>query len=121
MIILFIIAHLTIGIYFLNSGLSHFFNVNYMAGYAASKGVPLPKTAVIISGITLAIGGISLVGWIAPVIGLGLIILTLIPVTTMMHDFWNVKDPMQRVSEKIGFNKNIALIGSLLLVLALFI
>jgi putative oxidoreductase len=121
MIILFIIAHLTIGIYFLNSGLSHLFNVNYLAGYAASKGVPLPKAAVIASGVIFVIGGISLTGWIAPVIGLGLIILTLIPVTTMMHDFWNVTDPMQRANDKIAFSKNIALMGSLLLVLALFI
>ncbi len=121
MIILFIIAHLTVGIYFLNSGLNHLFNVNYLTGYAKSKGVPAAKAGIIISGITFIIGGISLTGWIAPIIGLGLIILTLIPITTMMHDFWNASDPMHRANEKIAFTKNIALIGSLLLILALFI
>lgn len=121
MIILFIIAHLTIGIYFLNSGLNHFFNVNYLASYAQSKGVPAAKVGVIISGITFTIAGISLTAWIAPIIGLGLAILTLIPITTMMHDFWNASDPMHRATEKVSFSKNIAIIGSLLLVLALFI
>ncbi|HTH92916.1 MAG TPA: DoxX family protein [Candidatus Paceibacterota bacterium] len=121
MIILFIIAHLTIGIYFLNSGLNHLFHVDYLAGYAKSKGVPAAKAGVIISGITFALAGISLTGWIAPIIGLGLAILTLIPITTMMHDFWNISDPAHRATEKIMFTKNIAIIGSLLLILALFI
>ncbi|MDB5189021.1 MAG: DoxX family protein [Candidatus Nomurabacteria bacterium] len=119
--ILFIIGRLIVGIYFLNSGLNHFFKANYLAGYASSKGVPLAKAAVIISGATMAIGGISLIGWIAPIIGLGLLILTLIPLTTMMHNFWTVTDPMHRANEKINFTKNFALVGSLLLILSLFL
>lgn len=119
--ILFVIGHLLVGLYFLHAGINHFFKVNYLAGYAASKGVPLPKAAVIATGITFTLGGISLVGWIAPIIGLGLIILTLIPLTTMMHNYWTVTDPMHRATEQINFNKNIALIGSLLLILALFL
>ncbi len=119
--ILFVIGHLLVGLYFLHAGLNHFFKANYLAGYAASKRVPWPKAAVIASGITMTIGGVSLVGWIAPIIGLGLLVLTLIPMTIMMHAFWNVEDPMQRASEHIAFSKNVALIGSLLLILALFL
>ena len=119
--ILFVIGHLIVGLYFLHAGISHFFKTNYMANFAGSKGVPWPKAAVIASGITFMLGGISLIGWIAPVIGLGLIILTLIPVTTMMHNYWTITDPMQRATDQISFNKNIALIGTLILILAFFI
>src|SRR6266403_3959678 len=118
--ILFIIGHLIVGIYFLNSGINHFFNVNYLAGYAGSKGVPWPKAGLIVSGALFAIGGISLIGLIEPQLGAGLIALTLIPLTTTMHNFWTVNDPMQRAMEKINFTKNLALIGSLLIILAFF-
>jgi hypothetical protein len=36
-----------------------------------------------------------------------------------MHRFWDVEDPMQRMGERVNFNKNIALIGSTLMFLAI--
>jgi len=119
--ILFIIAHVALGLYFLYSGMNHFFKVNYLAAYAGSKGVPFPKAAVIASGVTFAVAGISIIGWIAPIIGLGLAILTLIPTTTMMHNYWADTDPMQRANNQINFTKNFALVASLLLILSLFL
>jgi uncharacterized membrane protein YphA (DoxX/SURF4 family) len=119
--ILFVIGHLVVGIYFLESGIGHFFKVNYLAGYASSKGVPFAKVSVIASGILFALGGISLIGWIRPDLGIGLIILCLLPVTTLMHNFWAASDPMHRANERISFMKNIAIIGSLLLLLAFVI
>ncbi len=120
MVALFIIGHVVLGLYFLQSGITHFFKANYLAGYAASKGVPFAKVAVIASGALFALGGISLIGWTGfrPDIGIGLIILALLPITTMMHNFWTIKDPMQRANEEIGFMKNIALIAALMLILA---
>lgn len=118
MIALFIIGHVVLGLYFLQSGINHFFKTSYLAGYAASKGVPFAKASVIASGILFTIGGISLIGWISPEIGLGVLILALLPITTMVHNFWAIKDPMQRANEYIVFTKNIALIASLVLTLA---
>ncbi len=115
---LFVIGHLVVGIYFLQSGIKHFFNTNYLAGYAASKGIPFAKFSVIAAGVLFALGGISLIGWIRPDLGIGFIVLALLPVTTLMHNFWAIKDPMQRANEEINFGKNIVLIGSLLLLLA---
>ncbi len=118
MIALFIIGHLVLGLYFLQSGITHFFKANYLAGYATSKGVPFAKASVIASGVLFTLGGVSLIGWISPEIGLGLLILALLPITTMVHNFWSIKDPMQRATEYIAFTKNVALIASLVLALA---
>ncbi len=115
---LFVIGHLIVGIYFLQSGLNHFFKTGYLAGYAASKGVPFPKFSVIAAGVMFGLGGISLIGWMRPDIGIGLIILALLPVTTMMHNFWTIKDPMDRATQHMNFTKNLALIGTLMLLLA---
>src|ERR1700761_3671292 len=115
---LFVIGHLVVGIYFLNSGLNHFFHAKYLAGYAASKGVPFALFSVIAAGVMFALGGISMIIWLRPDIGLGLIVLALLPITTMMHNFWTVSDPMHRANEKIAFGKNIVLIGTILLLIA---
>jgi putative oxidoreductase len=117
--LLFIIGRLILGLYFLHAGFNHFFKTKAMAAYAASKGVPLATTGVIVSGITFTIGGISLIGWIAPLIGLALLIITMIPVTVLMHTFWKHKDPMQRSHEQISFNKNLAIMGAMILIVAL--
>jgi uncharacterized membrane protein YphA (DoxX/SURF4 family) len=120
MIALFLIGHIGLGLYFLQSGINHFYNMNYLAGYAASKGVPFAKVSIIASGILLSLGGISMIGWLGyrPDIGIGLIIIALLPITTMMHNFWAVKDPQQKAMEKLQFMKNLALIASLMLILA---
>lgn len=118
MVALFIIGHLVLGLYFLQSGINHFFKTSYLAGYATSKGVPFAKASVIASGILFAVGGILLIGWVAPEIGIGMIILALLPVTTMIHNFWTIKDPAHRATEYISFTKNVALIASLVLLLA---
>ena len=120
MVVLFIIGHVGLGLYFLQTGLNHFFKANYLAGYATSKGVPFAKVSVILSGVLFALGGISLIGWngFRPDIGIGLIIIALLPITTMVHNFWAVKEPQQRAMEWIQFTKNVALIVSLMLILA---
>lgn len=36
-----------------------------------------------------------------------------------MHAVWKVADPQQRMGEQVNFSKNIALLGSLLMFLAI--
>jgi putative oxidoreductase len=43
-------------------------------------------------------------------------VLFLVPVTVMMHAFWNVADPMQAQLEQAMFMKNVGLIGGALLI-----
>ena len=114
-----VLGRLIFGGYFLYSGLNHFIHTQQMAGYAAAHGVPQAQLLVPISGALIVAGGLLLILGLAPRLGLALIILFLVPVTLLMHDFWTVNDPMQRMQEMINFTKNTALIGSCLGLMAI--
>jgi len=81
-------------------------------GYAASQGVPLANIAVPLSGILALVGGLSVLLGYQARIGAWLLVLFLVPVTIMMHPFWTVKDPMAAQMAQIMFMKNVALIGT---------
>ncbi len=83
------------------------------------KGVPMPSTAVFLSGLLMLLGGLSVVFDVRMVLGLWLIIIFLIPTTFMMHAFWKEKDPSTKMSENIAFMKNMALVGGSLMMIAL--
>jgi hypothetical protein len=37
----------------------------------------------------------------------------------IMHNFWKLEDPQSRMAEKINFMKNTALVGAILMLLAI--
>lgn len=114
MIYIFYVSRILFGGYFIYNAFNHLFNGKSMAAYAASKGVPMPKVAIFISGLLLLFGGAGiLVGFYVP-LAVAALILFLIPVTFMMHDFWKEKDPMMKMTQQIMFTKNLALLGGAL-------
>lgn len=113
-----LLGRLLLGGYFLHAGYSHFRHRKMMAGYAASKGVPLAMPAILGTGALLTLGGLSLLTGYLPLVGLGLLAVFLVGVTPKMHDFWNVKDPMARMGERVNFLKNTALLGAVLMLSA---
>lgn len=117
--IVFLIARIVLGAYYLFSASGHFFQMGMMAGYAASKGVPLPEAAVIVSGILLLIGGITILTGYRPNIGIIALVIFFLPVTLVMHNFWVVDDQMMRMGEMINFMKNIALLASAVMFLSI--
>jgi len=81
-------------------------------GYAAQSGVPLPNVLVPLSGILALAGGLSvLLGYHAR-IGALLLALFLIPVTLMMHAFWNISNHETSQIQMIMFMKNVSLLGA---------
>ena len=98
------------GGYFLYSGIHHFTDREMLIGYAKAKGVGYPKIAVLGTGALLVLGGVSLLAGRRKV-GASLITTFLTGVTPMMHDYWNITDQGQRMTEMVNFGKNIALIG----------
>jgi putative oxidoreductase len=116
-----LIGRILFGGYFLFSAFNHFSSLSNMAGYAQSKGVPNPKLAVAGGGVLLAIGGISVLFNIFPLAGLSALILFLLPVTFVMHAFWNVSEPMARMGEMVNFTKNVALLGAVVILLATYL
>lgn len=84
--------------------------------HAASEGVPFPSFLVPLSGIMSLLGGLSiLIGYKAK-LGAWLIILFMLPTTLIMHQFWGIEDPMTANLQRVMFLKNLALIGSAMLI-----
>ena len=115
---LFLIGRTVVGLFYIYNGLNHFLKINPMAEYAKFKGVPLPEVAVAISGILLLIGGLTILLGTFPEIGVASLVLFFLPVTFMMHNFWAVTEE-QKMGEMINFTKNLALLGSALMFLAI--
>jgi len=109
-----LVGRIIFGGFFIFNGINHFMNLGMMSGYTASKKVPAPRVAVALTGLMLLAGGLSVVLGVWPVIGLVLLILFLVPVAFIMHNFWAVEDPMQRQGEQVNFMKNLALAGAAL-------
>lgn len=101
---------------FLMGGIHHLTNLSQVAGYAASQGVPMATLAVAVSGIFALAGALSIILGYKAKLGAWLIVLFLIPVTFMMHNFWTVTDPMQHMTQMMMFTKNITMLGGALMI-----
>ena len=112
--IAFIIGRILFAFLFVGSGIGHLAKAEAMAGYAKYKGVPAAKAAVIVSGLMILAGGISVALGIYPVIGSWLLVIFLIPTAVLMHAFWKESDPQAKMTEQVAFNKDIALAGAAL-------
>ena len=115
----FLIGRIIVGLYYLMGAYHHFSDVNGMARVVAAHGVPAPTAAVIVAGILLAIAGVTLLFGVVPRLGVLALILFLVPVTFIMHAFWADRSPAARMADLINFTKNMALLGSALMFLAI--
>lgn len=113
-----IIGRILYGGFFVMSGLKHFTNKAGMVGYAQSKGVPMASLAVPGSGLLIILGGLGILFNMYLLISLILVIVFLLPVTFTMHTYWKDTDPHVKMSNQINFYKNLALVGSALLLIA---
>jgi putative oxidoreductase len=109
---LFLIGRILYALVFVMSGINHLRNSGAMAGYAASKGVPAPRLAILGTGVLMLLGGLSIALGVQPTWGIVLITVFLIPTTVMMHNFWADTDPMARLNNLINFQKNVAMVGA---------
>src|SRR5215471_1540967 len=117
--IAFLIGRVIVGGFFLMNAFNHFAQFNMMTGYANSKGVPAPALAVGGSGVLLFLGGLSLLFGYHPTIGAGLLVIFLLGVSFGIHNFWKLQDPQTRMGEMTHFLKNMAILGLLLMTLAI--
>jgi putative oxidoreductase len=114
---LFLLGRVLYGGFFVLGGLNHFQHLNMMSGFTASKGVPAARAFVMLSGLLITVGGLLLIiGWHVR-IGLACIVLFLVPVTFLMHNYWVETDMMQRINQRVNFQKNVALLGAALMLL----
>ena len=116
---LFVFGRILLGGYFIKSGYNHFKNLGMLTGYAESKGVPMPREAVLLTGLMLFFGGLGILLGVYVQLSVFLLSLFLISTLIKMHKYWEVSDPMARMSENVNFYKNLALLGAALMLLAI--
>jgi putative oxidoreductase len=99
---------------FIGSGIKHFSSeaIQYAQGYQ----VPFAEYLVPFSGLLAVLGGISILLGYKARLGAWMIVIFLIPVTLMMHNFWDVQEPGQRLLQQAMFMKNLSMLGAAFLI-----
>lgn len=114
----FLFGRILFGMFFILSSFGHLFGLKKMTAYAASKGIPSPALATFGTGLLLLGGGLGVMLGVYTEVALVLLLIFLVPVTFLMHQFWREKDGMGKVVEQTNFMKNLALIGATLMMFA---
>jgi putative oxidoreductase len=110
-----LIGRVLLCLLFLISGLTFHFTSDAVQ-YAEAQGVPAASLLVPLSGVIAIVGALSIMFGYRAKWGAWLLVIFLIPVTFMMHNFWAIDDPMQRQMQMTMFMKNLGLLGGVLLV-----
>ena len=101
-------------IIFIIASVGHF-NPQTIAS-AARHSVPLPNILVPLSGVIALVGGLSVLFGYRTRFGAWLLVIFLVPVTLMMHNFWAVSEPVTSQIERAMFMKNVTMLGGALLI-----
>ncbi len=115
---LFLIGRIIFGGFFAFNGLNHFMKLKMMSGYAKSKGVTAPTLAVPFTGLLLLVGGLTMIAGRFVLLGEICLIIFLLPVSMVMHNYWKIDDPMMKMGERVNFMKNMALLGAVFMIMA---
>ncbi len=112
-----LIGRILMALIFLRSGFGKVTDFAGVAGYMASKGMPMAEFLLVGAIIFELVGAILLViGWKMRW-GALLLVVFMIPTTLIFHNFWAV-DAAQYQNQFNHFMKNVAMIGGLLYMMA---
>ena len=117
---LWLLGRILFGALFVSASIGFFVDLPGSTQYAEKRGMPQAKNAVILAGIAYLLGGASVILGIWGDLGALLLIVTLIPVTFLMHKFWAERDLEAKQIQLSMFMKNIALIGGAVLLFSFF-
>ena len=84
--------------------------------FAVTKGLPLANVLVPLSGIVEFLGALSIITGYKSRYGALLLVLFMVPVTLVMHNFWTLTDPMQKQMDMAMFMKNVSITGAALII-----
>ena len=112
------VGRIFLALIFVVSGVGKITGYSGTAAYMASKGLPLVEILLPLA-IAVELGGglLLALGWKARWAAVALL-LFLIPTTLIFHQFWGI-DPKLAQMQKIHFLKNVAIMGGMLMVLAI--
>ncbi len=115
--IVLLVGRAIFGLYWVSAAVQNLIGLEKGAPAAGAKGVPHPKLSLVATAPLLIISGICIaLGFYAGIASIALMAF-LVPASIFRHHFWDVPDPEEALGERRNFEKNIALIGALLLIL----
>lgn len=112
-----LIGKIIFGLYFVYSGINHFVKYQGLKEYAVFKSIPAAGFSVILTGIILLAGGLSILTGYLLQLGLILLAIFLLAAAFAVHNFWTVDDANAKSGEYSQFLKNIAIAAACLLLL----
>jgi putative oxidoreductase len=115
---LILLARLLLSSPFLYSGVDKCWRWSAAQREVAASGLPWPTLLHLVTVIVQLGGGLSLLLGIEARLGALLLLLFLIPVTVMYHPFWK-RAGAELVAEADHFLSNLAIMGGLLVIVAL--
>lgn len=118
--VLALVARVLVSVVFLWGGATQIvFFWDSSVGRLQEMGLPLPMLLLSLAVVGQLIGGLSLLLGLFARWGATILILFLVGVTGLMHNFWiYAPDSAEYVVEAIAFLKNLGLLGGLLMILA---
>jgi len=108
-----VVGRVALGTIFVVSGLGKLAGWRGIVAYAGSKGVP--EVLLAIATALELFGAVSVVVGFRARWGALALLIFLVPVTLVFHNFWAVPDAQQQM-EMANFLKNLAIAGGLLIV-----
>lgn len=117
--VLLVIGKILFGSLFVGAGINHFKNLDAMVGYAQYKKLPFAKAGVLASSVLLIVSPVLFLFGILEIASLASLGLFLAITAIVFHNYWTVEDAQAKMNEQIAFNKNIALLGTVLAMIAL--
>lgn len=102
---------------FILAGITKVMAFSMMVGYVASAHLPLPKVSLACAAAIEILGGLAILTGFHTKLAAWILFLFLIPTTLLFHNFWAMEG-MARQDNMGHFEKNLAIMGGLLLLAA---
>lgn len=117
---LWLVGRVLFSVVFVAEGILHLTDLDGAEANASGKGIGPARPAVIAVAVAFIIGGVSVMFGIWGDLGALLLMITLLPVTFLMHKFWAERDPVIRRIELSNFLKNVSLLGGAVVLFSFF-
>jgi uncharacterized membrane protein YphA (DoxX/SURF4 family) len=113
------IGRLLLSSIFIASALNKITDWQHPSQMMAERGLPAVGALLSVAVALELIGGVSVLLGLYARLGALLLLLFLVPVSLVMHDFWTIGEGPERMAQMINFMKNVSIAGGVTMVLAL--
>ena len=110
-------ARILLSVVFILGGIGKIFAFSLEEGFVAAKHLPLPAVALGVALIIELVGGLAILAGLRTKFTAWIVFLYMIPTTFLFHNFWAMQGA-DRLDAMIHFEKNLAIMGGLLLLAA---